>query len=81
MTFKQLFFRVYDRKITEGEITFSQTGIKKDDFTRLCTEEDFVFSQAALQDICRRMNLTEAESAELFAAAEELWNLQGGTEA
>lgn len=42
MTFKQAFFKIYDRKINAGEITFSQTGIKKDDFTRLCTEEGFV---------------------------------------
>lgn len=39
MNFKQLFFRIYDRKIASGEITFSRSGIKKDDFTRLCTRK------------------------------------------
>ena len=63
MTFKQLFFRIYDRKIMSGEITFSQSGIRKDDFTRLCTEEDFVFSEE---------NLNEEERKALSDAAEEV---------
>ena len=28
-SFAAAFFRIYDRKITSGEITFSQTGMKK----------------------------------------------------
>ncbi len=45
MTFKQLFFRHYDRKVSSGEMSFSQTGIGKTDFTRLCTEENFAFDK------------------------------------
>lgn len=71
MTFKQAFFRIYDRKIASGEITFSQTGIKKDDFTRLCTEEGFVFDQEALQKICTAMKLTEEEELMLARALED----------
>ena len=41
ITFKNLFFRYYDRKIADGTITFSKLGITKTDFTRLCVEEDF----------------------------------------
>lgn len=73
MTFKQLFFRYYDKKVSSGEMSFSQTGIRKDDFTRLCTEEDFVFERQILEQICMRMNLTEAETQEIFDAAEKLW--------
>lgn len=73
MTFKQLFFRIYDRKITGGEISFSRTGIKKDDFTRLCTEDDFVFDRDSLTVICDRMEIQGTEREELFAAAEKLW--------
>ena len=41
LTFKKLFFRLYDRKISSGEVSFSQLGIGKSDFTRLCTEDNF----------------------------------------
>lgn len=70
MTFKQVFFRIYDRKIGSGEISFSQTGIKKDDFTRLCTEEGFVFDEETLQKIPQTMKLSEEEKKALFEAAE-----------
>lgn len=73
MTFKQLFFRLYDRKIASGEISFSQTGIRKEQFTRLCTEDDFVFSKEELVDICQRMGVSEEERKALFEAAELFW--------
>ena len=56
-TFKQEFFRIYDRKIGAGEITFSQTGISKEDFTRLCTQEDFVFNPEAIERLALNMKL------------------------
>lgn len=73
MTFKQLFFRLYDRKITTGEMSFGQTGIRKDQFTKLCTEDDFVFSKEQLTDICQKMGAGESEKEALFEAAAPLW--------
>ena len=70
MNFKQLFFRLYDRKIASGEITFSKTGINKNDFTRLCTEAGFVFDDDTLERISVTMHLTEDEKKQLFEAAE-----------
>lgn len=61
MNFKQTFFRIYDRKIMSGEITFSRSGIDKNDFTRLCTEDDFVLSDEKLDIIAEKMHLTEEE--------------------
>lgn len=69
MTFKQEFFKIYDRKIASGEITFSKSGITKNDFTRLCIEPDFVFSKETLKKICMHMNLNEEETLVLFNAA------------
>ncbi len=43
-TFAVEFFRIYDRKIMNGEITFSQTGINKEDFSRLCIDGGSLFS-------------------------------------
>lgn len=68
MTFKQIFFRIYDRKIASGEITFSQTGIRKDDFTRLCTEEGFTLDKETLDRIGQTMQLTEEEKSLLQQA-------------
>ena len=71
MNFKQIFFRIYDRKIASGEITFSKTGIRKTDFTRLCTEENFVFDSETLDKIFVTMNLNEDEKKSLLEAAEK----------
>ncbi len=67
MTFKILFFRYYDRKIADGTITFSRLGMSKSDFTKLCTEPDFVPDTETVERICRAMNLTAEEKAALIA--------------
>ena len=69
ISFKNLFFRYYDRKICDGSITFSQLGISKMDFTRLCTEDDFVLDKETLERVCTVMKLTEEEKVALFKAA------------
>jgi len=76
VSFKNLFFRYYDRKICDGSITFSQLGISKMDFTRICTEDDFVFDQETLTRICNVMNLTEEEKLEFFEAAARAKSLE-----
>ena len=70
MTFKNIFFRLYDKKISDGTITFSQLGISKMDFTRLCMEENFVLDEETIIRISDIMNLTEEEKDELLKAAE-----------
>lgn len=54
-------------------MSFGQTGIRKDQFTKLCTEDDFVFSKEELTDICRRMGASEEEREALFEAASRFW--------
>lgn len=71
MNFKQAFFRIYDRKIGSGEISFSETGIDKKDFTRLCTEEGFVFDEKTLEKLCQNMRLTPEEKELLYSTLEE----------
>lgn len=67
-SFKSVFFRLYDRKILDGTITFSQLGISKMDFTRLCTEEDFSFEEETILRLSKIMKLTEEEEEELLNA-------------
>ena len=69
ISFKNLFFRYYDRKICDGSITFSQLGISKMDFTRLCTEDDFVLDPETLDRVCTVMKLTDEEKAAFYEAA------------
>jgi len=69
MNFKSMFFRLYDRKISEGVITFSQLGISKMDFTKLCVEDDFAFDEATIRRVSKVMNLTEEEEEGLIEAA------------
>lgn len=71
-TFKKVFFRLYDRKIANGQVTFSELGINKAEFINLCIEEYFVFTEDKLIDICNIMKLTEEEERELFDAAEKI---------
>lgn len=68
--FKSLFFRFYDRKICDGTVTFSQLGVSKSDFTKLCVEDNFIFDEETLIRICKAMKLTEEEEEELMNAAE-----------
>ena len=67
--FKSMFFRLYDRKISEGVITFSQLGISKMDFTKLCVEDDFAFDEETIRRVSRVMKLTEKEEEGLIEAA------------
>ena len=69
MTFNQVFLRIYDRKISSGEITFSQSGISKNDFTQLCTDPEFVFIEEALALICERMAVDREERELLYELA------------
>ena len=71
LTFKKLFFRLYDRKISSGEVSFSQLGIGKSDFTRLCTEDNFVFDDDTIARISCAMKLTDEENAQLVDAAQQ----------
>ena len=72
MTFKSMFFRHYDRKISDGTITFSSLGISKTDFTRLCTEDNFVFDLQTLSRVMSVMQLTDDEKKEMIEAAEKI---------
>ena len=68
-SFRVLFFRYYDRKIADGTVTFLQIGISKSDFTRLCTEADFVPDMESVERACKAMKMTEEETAAMLEAA------------
>ena len=69
LTFEGFFCRLYDWKIAGGSITFSQIGMSKNDFTKLCTEPDFVPDIETIERVCLAMRLTEEEEALLRGLA------------
>ena len=71
MTFTQTFFRYYDRAIGNGTCSFSQTGIGKNDFIRLCTEPDFVLDRESILRASDAMRLMDYEIEELLSFLEE----------
>lgn len=62
-TFADVFFKIYDRKIMTGEITFFGTKMKKNDFTRLCVEPEYVIPDEEIEKLCETMLLNEEEQA------------------
>ena len=68
LSFAALFFRIYDRKIASGEITFSQIGMNKSVFTELCQGGPVDITEEELAQICERMKLTAEENTELTEA-------------
>lgn len=69
VTFKQLFFRYYDRTVGFGLLSFTQLGVSKGDFTRLCTEDGFVMDDETIVRACGNMKLTAEETDEMLAVA------------
>ena len=69
VTFKQLFFRYYDRTVGFGLISFTQLGVSKGDFTRLCTEDGFVMDDETILRACSNMKLTAEETEEMLEVA------------
>ena len=71
MTFRQEFFRLYDRAISDGICSFTQTGIKKDDFTKLCTDPDFLLDDESIERACAAMGAGTEKRDLLLKLAEE----------
>ncbi|MGX8775034.1 MAG: hypothetical protein ACSW8G_08265 [Bacillota bacterium] len=70
-TFAQKFLKIYDRKILSGEITFSQSGINKSNFTRLCIDPEYVMPREEILLVSEKMHLTEEEKEALLAFAKD----------
>ena len=68
--FKMLFFRYYDNAIANGVTTFSKMGVGKNDFTRMCSEPDFVLDNDSILRAATAMKLSEEQTKELLEAAE-----------
>lgn len=71
LTFKQYFFRIYDKKILSGEITFSQIGISKSVFNQLCNDLNFQASKELIDRLRTGMKLTDEEYKKMISYLDE----------
>lgn len=65
-SFARAFFRIYDRKTAAGALTFRETGLQKETFTRLCTDKTYVLPEEEIKRLCKAMKLTPEESETLL---------------
>ena len=69
MSFCVEFFKIYDKKINSGEVSFRNSGIQINDFNQLCIVPDFVMPEENLEIVCKKMNLSDEEIDILYKAA------------
>lgn len=67
--FARELLKIYDRKLMNGEITFSRSGITKEDFTNLCMNPDYIIPEERLAVICEKMGLAVEQQERLYALA------------
>ena len=65
-TFARNFFRLYDSKIASGELTFVESGISRDSFTRICVDTSFVFPKEEIERFCEKAKLTNEQAVSLL---------------
>ncbi len=64
-----VFFRIYDRKIAAGEISFKNIKMDKDQFICLSTAQDPEMTRDDVINLCINMKLTKEEADEMMIAA------------
>ncbi len=69
--FAKILLKIYDKKMMSGEITFSRSGITKEDFTNLCMNGEFVLSREKTEHICECMNIRGEEREKLLSFCED----------
>ena len=75
-TFARVLLRIYDKKMMNGQITFSRSGITKEDFTNLCMNPGYVVPKERFEIICEKMALSEEEREKLLALAGDAFGQQ-----
>ncbi len=66
---KNVFFKIYDKKIMRGEINFLKMNMDKDAFICLSTNQDHDMTRDDIIDLCISMKLTLAEAEEMMISA------------
>lgn len=69
LSFAAVFFRLYDKKIASGEITFSSLKMSKAEFTAMCMNGEYVPDIENILELCSRMLLAKDEAELLLNAA------------
>ena len=69
MSFSIEFFKIYDKKINSGEVSYRESGIQINDFNQLCILPDYVMPEENLEVVCEKMKLSDEEIDILYREA------------
>ena len=59
--FSRVFFKIYDKYVTHGDVTFNELKIPKMEFTNICMNADYVFSDEIIIRFCENCKLEGEE--------------------
>lgn len=68
-SFSKVFLKIYDKKVQDGEVTFSQIGVPKPLFVVICNNQNYVPTDELLEKLRGTLKLTDDEARELYQAA------------
>ncbi len=68
-SFRVVFFKLYDRKIMNGDITFSRLEMDKEIFICLSTGQEIKIPRSEIIRLCVNMGLNEKESDMMMESA------------
>ncbi len=69
ISFSAAFFRLYDKKIASGEITFSSLKMSKAEFTAMCMNSEYIPEIQNVLELCNKMKLEKNEAETLLNTA------------
>jgi hypothetical protein len=55
--------------LAAGQITFAETGMKRNDFTRLCVDDSYSLPYDEIERICKNMKLGVLDTHKLLSLA------------
>ncbi|MCQ2550710.1 MAG: hypothetical protein MJ146_00755 [Clostridia bacterium] len=67
-SFSKVFLKLYDKKLQDGDITFSKLGIPKPLFVVICNNQNYVPTDELLEKLKVTMKLTDDELKMLYEA-------------
>lgn len=68
-SFSKVFLSIYDKKVQNGDITFSKIGVPKPLFVVICNNQNYVPTDELLDKLRVNMKLTDEEARKLYQSA------------
>ncbi|MBK5253685.1 MAG: hypothetical protein JJE03_04425 [Peptostreptococcaceae bacterium] len=66
-SFSTVFFKIYDKYISHGDVSFGELKIPKIEFTNICMNADYVFDDDIIIRVCDKLALEGSELEEMMS--------------